>query len=146
MSQATVEAGIISTILLNGEFTATNTKLYDRRPLAKGLSKVVVVSYNSDSREQLTLQVERRKWNYNVDVLVPWRGELTELDIRVGVEAAKVIAVLGSHPRLNGTTGVQRADVSTVARPDLIMEAKGVYRGRRHTLEVLEYVNPGRAE
>ena len=146
MTQTAIEAGILATIKLNPEFTEANCKLYDRRPMAKGLARVVVVSYASHTSEQVTIQNERRKWLYNIDVLAPWRGELAELDTRVAVETQKVIDVLAAHPRLNGTAGVQRAEVSTVAKPDLIQEKKGGYRGRRHTLEVLEIVNPGRVE
>ena len=146
MSQSVIEAGIVGTIRLHADFDADNCKLYDRRPLGKGLARVVVVSYDSVSTEQITIKMERRTWVYNVDVLVPWRGELAELDTRVGVETQKVIDTLAAYPRLNATANVQRADFSNSARPDLIMEKKGVYRGRRHTLNVLEIVDPGRAE
>jgi len=146
MSQTTIESGIVGTIRLHADFDADNCKLYDRRPLGKGLPRLVVVSYGSVSDEQITIRMIRRTWVYNVDVLVPWRGELTELDTRVGVETQKLIDTLAAYPRLNATANVQRADFSNSARPDLIMESKGVYRGRRHILNVLEYVNPGRVE
>lgn len=146
MSQTTIEAGIVASIQLHADFDADNCKLYDRRPLGKGLARVVVISYNSHSSEQITIQMERRKWNYNVDVLVPWRGDLVELDTRVAVETQKVLDILAQYPRLNGTAGVQRTDLITGAKPDLMQDRKGVYRGRRHTLEVLEFVNPGRSE
>jgi hypothetical protein len=146
MSQTVIEAGIITTIRKHADFDDTNCNLYDRRPMAKGLARVVVVSYDSVTSEQITIQMERRTWVYNVDVMVPWRGDLVELDTRVAVETQKVIDTLAAYPRLSATANVQRADLSAAARPDLIMERKGVYRGRRHTLNVLEIVNPGRTE
>ena len=146
MSQATIEAGIIATIILHADFDADNTKLYDRRPMGKGKSRVVVVSYNTHRKEQLTLRMERRIWTYNVDVMVPWRGDLTELDKRVGVETQKVIDTLAKYPKLNAVAGVQRTDVTMANTPDLIQEKKGGYRGRRHFLDVLEIVDPGRLE
>ena len=146
MTQATIEAGIIATIIKHADFDADNTKLYDRRPMGKGKPRVVVVSYNSHRKEQLTLQLERRIWTYNVDVMVPWRGDLTELDTRVGVETQKVIDILAAYPKLNAVAGVQRTDVTLANTPDLIQEKKGGYRGRRHFLEVREIIDPGRLE
>ena len=146
MSQATIEAGIIATITKHADFDSDNTKLYDRRPMGKGKARVVVVSYNSHRKEQITLKIERRIWTYNVDVMVPWRGDLTELDTRVGTETQKVIDTLAKYPKLNAVAGVQRTDVMLANTPDLIQEKKGGYRGRRHYLEVREIVDPGRLE
>ena len=92
------------------------------------------------------MKMERRIWTYNVDVMVPWRGDLTELDTRVGTETQKVIDTLAKYPKLNAVAGVQRTDVTLTNMPDLIQEKKGGYRGRRHFLDVLEIVDPGRLE
>lgn len=147
MSQAEIEAGIMTTIRKHADFDEDNCKLYDRRPMNKGLARVVVVSFdNVSAAEQITIRSERRTWSFNVDVLVPWRGELPELDTRVGVETQKIIDTLAAWPRLSATTGVQRADLVTGSKADLIMERKGIYRGRRHTLNVLEIVTVGRSE
>jgi hypothetical protein len=146
MSQATVEAGIVATIKLHADFDDTNCYLYDRRALGKGLARLVIVSYSTHRREPLTLQVDRRIWTFFVDVMVPWRGQLTELDTRVGTETQKVIDTLAKYPRLNGTANIQRTDLTLSAFPDVISEKRGTYRGRRHTLDVLEVYNPGRAE
>jgi hypothetical protein len=146
MSQATIEAGIIDTITQHADFDSDNTKLYDRRPMGKGKARVVVVSYNSHRKEQVTLKIERRIWIYNVDVMVPWRGDLTELDTRVGTETQKVIDTLAKYPKLNGVAGIQRTDVTLANTPDLIQEKKGGYRGKRHFLDVREIVDPGRVE
>ena len=146
MSQATIEAGIITTITKHADFDSDNTKLYDRRPMAKGKARVVVVSYNTHRKEQITLKLERRIWTYNVDVMVPWRGDMTELDKRVGTETKKLIDILAKYPKLDGVAGIQRTDVTMSNTPDLIQEKKGGYRGRRHFLDVLEIVDPGRLE
>lgn len=146
MSQAVIEAAIIATIKLHADFDDTNCYLYDKRALGKGLDRLVVVSYSQHRREEVTLQLERRVWSYNVDVLVPWRGELTELDTRVGTETQKVIDTLAQYPRLNGAANVQRTNLVLSSTPDVISERKGAYRGRRHSLDVLEIYNPQRAE
>ena len=146
MSQATIEAGIVATLITHADFSAANTKLYDRRTLGKGLARLVIVSYNQHRTEQLTLSMERWIWTYNIDVMVPWRGELTELDTRVGTETQKVVDTLAKYPKLGAVAGIQRTDLTLSNTPDLIQESKGGYRGRRHFLEIIEIVNPGRLE
>ena len=146
MSQATIEAGIVATLITHADFSADNTKLYDRRPLGKGLARVVIVSYNQHRTEQLTLSMERWIWTYNIDVMVPWRGELTELDTRVGTETQKVVDTLAKYPKLGAVAGIQRTDLTLSNTPDLIQESKGGYRGRRHFLEIIEIVDPERIE
>jgi len=146
MSQSIIEAGIIRTIKLHADFDDTNCYIYDKRALGKGLARLVVVSYALLRKEELTIQLERRIWTYNVDVLVPWRGSLTELDTRVGTETQKVIDTLASYPHLNATANVQKALMTASPTADVITERKGAYRGRRHALEVYEISDPGRLE
>jgi len=146
MSQAVIEAAIVAVIKKHADFDDANCFLYDKRGLGKGLNRLVVVSYGQHRREELTLRIERRIWSYNVDVLVPWRGELTELDTRVGTETQKVIDTLAKYPRLDGTAGIQKTLMTLSAIPDVISHRKGVYRGRRHTLDIIETFDPERAE
>jgi len=146
MGQRTIEDAIVAVIKLHADFDDTNCYAYDKRALGKGLARLVVVSYAQHRREPLTLQMDRRIWSFNIDVLVPWRGQLTELDIRVGTETQKVIDILAKYPRLNALANIQRTDLTLSSLPDVITERKGTYRGRRHTLDVLEIYNPQRAE
>lgn len=146
MTQATVEKGIVDTITKQGDFRDTNCFLYDKRSLAKGLNRICIVSYNTHRRQEITLQLERRTWTYNIDVLVPWRGELTELDTRIGIETQKIIDILAKYPRLDGVSGVQKTIMNVSNTPDLLRARRGAYRGRRHLLDVLEIFDPGRAE
>jgi hypothetical protein len=120
--------------------------MYDKRTIGKGLARLVIVSYNTHRKEELTLQLERRVWSYNIDVLAPWRGELYELDTRVGTETQKVIDTLALYPRLNGVADVQKTIMVVSNTPELVTERKGGYRGRRHILDVYEIINPGRLE
>lgn len=146
MSQRVIEDAVAATVKLHADFDDTNCFVYDKRALGKGLARLVVISYGQVRREGISLQMERRIWSLNVDVLVPWRGELTELDTRVGTETQKVIDILAKYPRLNGTANIQRTDMTLSPTADVITERKGVYRGRRHSLDVLEIYNPERAE
>lgn len=146
MSQAVIEAAIVATIQIHADFDATNCYAYDKRALGKGLDRLVVVSYAQHRRGGLTLTIDQRTWTHNVDVFVPWRGELAELDSRVGAETQKVVDILAKYPRLNATAGVTRTDMILSAIPDVLTERRGTYRGRRHSLEVLETYDAQRAE
>ena len=86
------------------------------------------------------------RWTVNVDIFVPWRNEAYELEQRISVEAQKVIDTLQKYPRLNGTSGVNKAQISNVGLPDILELRRGAYRGKRHPLEVEEIVDPGRVE
>jgi len=145
-SQRTIEDAIVATVTLHADFNDNNVFIYDKRALGKGLSRLVIVSYSTHRREGLTLQIERRIWSFNVDVLVPWRGELADMDKSVGTETQKVIDTLAKYPRLNATTDIQRTDMTASNTTDVLTERKGSYRGRRHVLEVREIYNPSRAE
>lgn len=144
--QRTIEDAIVATVKLHADFNNDNVFAYDRRKLAKGHDRFVVISYSTHRREGLTLQCDRRIWSFNVDVLVPWRGQLAEMDKSVGTETQKVIDILAQYPRLNGTTDIQRTDLTVSNTPDVISQRKGFYRGRRHNLDVLEIYDPSRAE
>ena len=146
MSQATIEAGIVTAITKHADFDSDNTKVNDRRPLAKGLARVVYVTYNTHREEEVTIRLTQRVWTYNVDVLVPWKGEMYELLNRVATETQKVIDTLAQYPRLDAVTGVLKTVLVLSNTPDIMTAAKGRYRGRRHFLEVTESVDPNRAE
>lgn len=146
MSQAVIEAAIVATIKLHADFDATNCYLYDRRGLGKGLARLAIVSYGQMRRQSVTIQIEQRVYSYNIDVMVPWPGTLVALDQNVATETQKVIDILAQYPRLNGTAGVTRTEMSLAATPDIITERRGSYRGRRHTLDVYETYDPSRAE
>jgi hypothetical protein len=146
MTQATVEAGIISTITQHADFDSDNAKLYDWRIIGKGLARYCVVSYNTHRREELTLRTERRTWSFNIDVFVPWKGEMDELNTRIGTETQKIVDTLAKYPRLNGTANIQRTVMTVSNTPDVMMARRGRYRGRRHQLDVYEIFEPGRLE
>jgi len=146
MSQRVIEDAVVAVIKLHDDFDDTNCFAYDKRALGKGLDRLVVVSFGQIRQESISLRMKRRVWSFNVDVLVPWRGELTELDTRVGTETQKVIDILAKYPRLNGTANVQRTDMTLSPTADVISHRKGAYRGRRHSLDVLEFYDPQRAE
>jgi len=146
VSQASVEAAIVATIKLHADFDDTNCVLNDTRYLAKGLNRLAIVSYNSHRQEAATLKMDKKLWNYNVDVLVPWRGEMTTLESSVATETQKVCDILAQYPRLNGTSGVLRTEMTLSTAPNLITQSKGAYRGRRQNLQVTEIIDPGRVE
>lgn len=147
MSYSTIEAAAVAVIKKNTDFGAAGvTVAHDTRGLGKGLARFCLVSYNSDKREELSIKRDLQTWFLNIDVFVPWRGELADLEGRVGAEVQKVKDVLGQYPRLDACAGVLKASLTQGTFPDVITRAKGAWRGKRSILEVQEWLDPGRAE
>lgn len=116
------------------------------KQLAKGLPRVARLDYGGERREPLTLKYDSRIWITFVDLFVPWRGDMAELNTRLQTEMAKVIQTFDQYPALDATAGLLRSHIVQGQTSDLLTEARGAYRGKRMFLESVEVVNPGRAE
>jgi hypothetical protein len=147
MSYATVEAAVVAVIQKNADFGATGvTVAHDSKGLGKGLDRFCIVSYYADKFEELTIQRNLQTWQLSIDVYVPWRGDLAELEGRIGTEVQKVKDIIGQYPRLDACAGVLKAALTAGAFPDVLTRARGAFRGKRSLLEVQEWIDPGRAE
>lgn len=146
MSQAAIEAAIAAVIQKHGDFDTANTKTNDRRPLGKGLARVVYITYGTHREEEVTIRYTQRIWTFFIDVLVPWKGEMYEMLDRVATETQKIVDTLAAWPKLDGTSGVTRALLALSNTPDVAQSARGRYRGRRHFLEVKETITAARSE
>ncbi len=147
MSYSTIETAVVNVIKKNADFgVAGVTAARDTKALGKGLSRFCLVSYNSDKAEELSIKSDLRTWFINVDVFVPWRGDLAELEGRIMTEVQKVKDVLAAWPRLDGCAGVLKAGLTQGTFPDVITRAKGSWRGKRSILEVHEAYTTTRSE
>lgn len=146
MSYTTVETATVNVIRKHADFDADHCKAADGKMFGKGLARFCLVSYNSDRTQELTIKVELRIWLLNIDVFVPWRGDLAELEQRVDAEVQKVKDMLAKYPRLDAASGVTKAILATGNPKDVLQVAKGSYRGKRSILEVQEAVDPARSE
>jgi len=147
MSYSTIETAVVNVIKKNADFGAAGVTIaHDTKGLGKGLSRFCLVSYNSDKTEELSVKQEKRTWFLNVDVFVPWRGDLATLEGSIMTEFQKVKDELALYPRLDHCAGVLKASLTQGMFPDVITRAKGAWRGKRSILEVQEWVDPGRLE
>ena len=147
MSYATIETAVVNVIKKNADFGAAGvTVARDTKGLAKGLSRFCLVSYNSDKAEELSIKSDKRTWFLNIDVYVPWRGDLATLEASIMTEVQKVKDILAAWPRLDGCAGVLKASLTQGTFPDVITRAKGSWRGKRSILEVQEAYTTGRSE
>ncbi len=146
MSYATIEAAVVTVIIKHADFSTTNCKARDIRPLSEGLERVCAVSFNSYDRSESSIRSESYRWLLNVDVLVPWRGDNATHQASLNTETQKVIDTLEAWPKLDATTGVIDSNVLNAAKPDPLGEKFGSYRGQRLQLEVEEIVTPARSE
>jgi len=146
MSYSLIEAGVATVIKKHADFDATNVFQGDFRAMGKGLARLVVITFGGHSKAELTLTQELHTWTTNIDIFVPFRGELYELETRITTESQKVQDTFGIYPRLDGVANVIKSSMTQGAMPDQLSVNKGAYRGKRYMVVTEEAVNPARTE
>lgn len=144
MSYATVEAAVVTVIRTHADFNSTNCIAGDSSPIKKGLERVCRVWYGSTKREPITLTLMRHIWTVRVDVFVPYRGKIQDMEATLASERQKVIDTLAKYPLLNNLEGVTKAELLNGDAPEPLSTKKTAYRGQRMYLEVHETVKPVR--
>lgn len=144
MSYATVEAAVVSVLQTHADFDATNCTQGDSSPIKKGLERVVRVMYGGSRREELTITLMRHVWTVRIDLYVPYRGKIQDMEATFATERQKVIDTLAIYPRLNDLTGITKAELLNGDTPEPLATKKTAYRGQRMYLEVHETVKPVR--
>ncbi len=145
MSYATVEAAALAVIKLHADYDDDNCKAGDSSPIKAGLPRVCRLLYGGGRREELTVTLMRHIWTINVDIYVPYRGELSTLEASLATERQTIIDQLAKYPMLNNTAGVTKAEILNGDKPESLAPKKTAYRGQRLYLEVNEVVKPARA-
>ncbi len=145
MSYATVEAAALAVIKLHADYDDDNCKAGDSSPIKAGLPRVCRLLYGGVRREPVTLTLMRHIWTINVDIYVPYRGDLATLEALLATERQKVLDQLANYPLLNNCAGVTTAEITNADKPEPLAPKKTAYRGQRLYLEVKEVVKPARA-
>lgn len=146
MSYAVVEAAAVTVLRKHADFDATNCRAGDVSPIKKGLERVVSALYGGVRKDDLTVTMVRHTWTVFLDLYVPYRGEVPELETRLASERQKMIDTVEAYPMLDGTAGVTKAHIINGETPEPLQPKKGAYRGQRLYLEVTEIVKPARQE
>lgn len=146
MSYVDIEAAALTVLRKDTDYTTANSAAGDMRNITKGLARFVNIRYGSSRREPLTITTMHHLWTIFIDSYVPWRGELSTLHSSLNSERDKIITVFAKYPKLNGTTGVELAEIANGDYPEPLSSNRGAYRGQRFYLEVKELVKPARQE
>ena len=100
--------------------------------------------YATVRRIPISLGLVEHTWTLKVDIYVPWRGRIQDMEDSLAIERQKVIDLLARYPRLNGTEGIYRAEILNGDAPEPLGGNKTAYRGQRLYLEIKQAVQPGR--
>lgn len=144
MSYSTVESAVITVIRTHADFGTTNCTAGDLRPIKNGYQRFCAVKYGGSRREELTIHLIRHVWTVLIDLFVPYRGEVSDMEATFATERQKVIDTLATYPRLNDLSGVTKAEVLNGDAPEPLQTKKSAYRGQRLYLEVHETTKPVR--
>jgi len=146
MSYSTVETAVLTVIKLNAGYDDDNCKAGDSSPIKRGLPRVCRLLYGGGRREGLTITLMRHIWTVNVDIYVPYRGDLATLEASLATERQTIIDQLAQYPRLNNCAGVTSAEILNGDKPEPLAKKKTAYRGQRLYLEIKETVKSARVE
>lgn len=144
MSYATVEAAAVTVLRTSDHFNSGNCVAGDSSTIKKGVEQAVRVWYGGSRREPITLTLMRHIWTVRIDVYVPYRGKIQDMEATLATERQEVIDTLAKYPLLNNLSGVSKAEILNGDTPEPLNTKKNAYRGQRLYLEVHETVKPAR--
>ena len=146
MSYSTIESAVLTVIRLHANYDENNCKAGDSSPIKAGYARVCRLLYGGGRRIPLTIKIMEYVWTINVDIYVPYRGDLPTLESSLATERQTIIDQLAKYPRLNNCIGVIDAEITNGDKPEPLESKKTAYRGQRLYLEAHEYIDPGRLE
>lgn len=146
MSYSTIEAAVSTVIQKHADYDTTNVLRGETSAIKKGYARVVRLRYGGHRREEITLRCIKNTWVTNIDLYVPWRGDIATLETTFQTEFQKIIDTLEAWPRLAACDGVISTDLINADSPIPLEPRGGAYRGQRLILETQEVVTPTRSE
>lgn len=147
MSYATIETSLLAVIRQHADFDTTNVQAGEAAAMKKGIARTVRVLKGPHTQRPITVMLYLHGWTIYIDLYVPWKGSMADLESDLYTEGQKIIDTLHQYPYLNGSAGVTRAEIMNAGQPEALAgDRKGRYRGQRYILEVSETAAPTRAE
>jgi hypothetical protein len=141
-----IETAVLEILRRHDDFDEQNCLAGSLDGMKKGWSRLIRVMYDTVSRKDLTLALMEHTWRIKIDIFVPYRGQIQEMDRALATERQKVIDQLAQYPKLNGLAGVFRAEILNGASPEPLGGKKTAYRGQRLYLEVRQATQPTRSD
>lgn len=139
-----IENAVIDVLHLHDDFDEDNCQRGGLDGIKKGWNRLVRIMYARVNRRDLTLALMEHTWTVKVDIYVPWRGRIQDMEDTLAIERQKVIDLLARYPLLNGVEGVYRAEILNGDAPEPLGGKKTAYRGQRLYLEIKQAVQPSR--
>jgi hypothetical protein len=139
-----IENAVLDILHLHDDFNEFNCQRGGLDGIKKGWDRLVRVMYARVSRRDLTLALMEHTWTIKVDIYVPYRGRIQDMEDSLAIERQKVIDLLARYPTLNNLEGIYRAEVLTGDAPEPLGGKKTAYRGQRLWLEIKQAVQPSR--
>lgn len=146
MSYATVEAAVSAVIQKHADFDSDNVSQGDASPIRNGLERVVRILYGGHRREEITIRSILDTWTTNIDLYVPWRGNLADLETQFHTEFQKIVDTIEAWPNLDACSGVIASALVNASSPEPLKVQETSYRAQRLILETKEVVTPTRSE
>ena len=139
-----IEQAVLDVIRTHDDFTPDNSLTGDLEGLKRGFDRLVRVMYGGLGRRALTVTMMEHTWTVRVDVFVPYRGRIQEMEARLATERQKIVDTLAKYPKLNSLTGIISAEVLNAETPEPLGSKKTAYRGQRLYLSIRQAVDPVR--
>lgn len=140
-----IEDAVVTVLRTHDDFNKTNCMSGDLEGLAKGLERIVRVMYAKVQMQELTIRMVEHIWTLKIDIFVPYRGRIQDMEASLAEERQKVIETLDKYPRLDGLSGIIKAVIRNGDTPEPLMERRTGYRGQRLWFDIHQSITPARA-
>ena len=119
MSYEAVENALLTTIQTStANFTARNTSQGDYRILANGATHYVVLQMGSFENLRINIRGDqRRSWNINMELWVPFQGELSTVANVIRDQRHNLIDTVSQYTHLGAGNAVFDAFVTSADEP-----------------------------
>ena len=144
MSYSQIEQAVLTVLRTHDDLNHDNCLSGDLEGIKKGLERLVRVMYARVNRRPLTATMMEHDWTVKIDVFVPYRGRIQDMESSLATERQKVIDTLAKYPKLDNLEGVISAEVINGDAPEPLGSRKTAYRGQRLYVTIRQAVEPAR--
>ena len=145
MSYSEIEQAVLTVLRTHDDLNHDNCLSGDLEGMKRGFERLVRVMYARVNRRPLTATMMEHDWTVKIDVLIPYRGRIQDMEETLATERQKVIDTLAKYPKLDNMAGIISAEVMNGDAPEPLGSKKTAYRGQRLYLTIRQAVEPPRA-
>jgi len=119
MSYNTAESALITILTGIDGFSTANVKAGDYRCLKAGITKAIVLQPGPFTREHQAFQYMRTQWTINIELYIPFGGEMSTVASNIRSVRQEVIDHLDKYPTLDGTAGIVLSLLQGAGEPEV---------------------------